>query len=634
MRTIRRSFSSILNLLFLFFVISFTSCESEKENITYRIDVISGEGGTATSSHKEIMEGWEVKLTAIAEDNYRFVNWTVNGKEVSTSNPYTATITAHTQFRANFEKDNYKVTIKAGEGGSAKATPEGEVLKGTKVTFTAIPQDGYGFANWTVNGKVVSTSNPYIATITKDIEIHANFITHKVVVIAGEGGTAKTSNTTVGHNEETTLTAIPYEGYQFLSWTVNGKVVSKNRTFTTSITADTEFVANFIKIITKINGGGLVKTTSNTNGTITLSAIPDESYQFLNWTINGKEVSKNRTFTTSITTDTEFVANFIKIMTKINGEGVVKTVSNINGTITLSATPNEGYQFLNWTINGEEVSKNRTYTTNITADTEFVANFIMVSVKANGKGSVNISINTDGSVTIYAIANKEHIFINWTINDKEISKESSYTTSLSNDTEFIANFKECIENGHKFVDLGLSVKWASCNVGATVPEEYGDYFAWGETETKTIYNEDTYKYYNEGKFTKYRNSNDTLKLEDDAAHVNWGGSWRMPTYEELKELKDSDNCIWEWTTQNGIKGCKITSKKNGNFIFLPSAGYKFNEETRDEKTIGEYWSSTLSSLSSSYAFGLTCGWSGDTEFKNIYINSFRKDGQSVRAVCP
>lgn len=110
-----------------------------------------------------------------------------------------------------------------------------------------------------------------------------------------------------------------------------------------------------------------------------------------------------------------------------------------------------------------------------------------------------------------------------------------------------------MENGHEWVDLGLSVKWATCNVGAIQPEEFGDYFAWGEVETKAIYNWDTYKYYDDFNLTKYT-SNDSktvLDPEDDAATVNWGGAWRMPTKAEQDELRN--NCTWDWTTQ---KWCK------------------------------------------------------------------------------
>ena len=130
---------------------------------------------------------------------------------------------------------------------------------------------------------------------------------------------------------------------------------------------------------------------------------------------------------------------------------------------------------------------------------------------------------------------------------------------------------------HEYVDLGLSVKWATCNMGASSPEEYGDYYAWGETETKSTYDWNTYKWCkgSENTLTKYCTDSDygtvdnktVLDPEDDVAHVKWGGNWRMPTDAEIEELRE--NCIWKWTTQNGKNGYKVTSKKNGNSIFLP-----------------------------------------------------------------
>ena len=148
------------------------------------------------------------------------------------------------------------------------------------------------------------------------------------------------------------------------------------------------------------------------------------------------------------------------------------------------------------------------------------------------------------------------------------------------------------------VDLGLSVKWANMNVGATNPEGYGEYFAWGETATKTTYDWSTYFDTNDGgrSFTKYNNNGGKTILdpEDDAAHVNWGGSWRIPTKAEWQELLD--NCTWTWTTQNGINGYKVTSNKAGytdKFIFLPAAGYRSGSDLDYVGSDGEYWSSSL-----------------------------------------
>ena len=192
---------------------------------------------------------------------------------------------------------------------------------------------------------------------------------------------------------------------------------------------------------------------------------------------------------------------------------------------------------------------------------------------------------------------------------------------------------------HEAVDLGLSVKWATMNIGASAPEEYGDYFAWGETEPKTDYSWETYKWCNGSSYTitKYCTSasygtvdNKTiLDLSDDAANANWGGTWRMPTYAELTELKEK--CTWTWTTQNGTKGYKVTSKTNGNSIFLPAAGYRGKTSLNDAGNAGYYWSSSLDESTI------------NNDAWKVYFNSisrswltgiYRFNGLSVRAVCP
>ncbi|MBR5323296.1 MAG: hypothetical protein IKV14_00570 [Muribaculaceae bacterium] len=195
-----------------------------------------------------------------------------------------------------------------------------------------------------------------------------------------------------------------------------------------------------------------------------------------------------------------------------------------------------------------------------------------------------------------------------------------------------------IHNGHEYVDLGLSVKWATCNVGATTSEEYGDYFAWGETSPKTTYNWSTYKYCNGSSITMTKYCTDsyygtvdnktTLELSDDAARVNWGGKWRMPTRAEQDELRNTSNCTWTWTTQNGVKGYKVTSKKNGNSIFLPAPGFRYDDDLSGAGSGGSYWSRSLYTYASGSAFHVNF-YSGSVDWciDNRYY------GQSVRAVC-
>ena len=172
-------------------------------------------------------------------------------------------------------------------------------------------------------------------------------------------------------------------------------------------------------------------------------------------------------------------------------------------------------------------------------------------------------------------------------------------------------------NGHAYVDLGLSVKWATCNVGASSPSAYGDYFAWGETKTKLSY------YEGNCSTSNVSMSDFSGNAQYDAATANWGGNWRMPTYSEMSELLY--NCTWTWTGQ----GYEVKSKTNGNSIFLPAAGYK-DSYVRDAGSGGYYW------VSSPYY----SSWEEDKYADDLYFystnysSSYRSRffGHSVRPV--
>ena len=189
---------------------------------------------------------------------------------------------------------------------------------------------------------------------------------------------------------------------------------------------------------------------------------------------------------------------------------------------------------------------------------------------------------------------------------------------------------------HRYVDLGLpsGTLWATCNVGASRPEESGDYFAWGETEPKDVYDWSTYKWCN-GSYntlTKYCNGNNSgtvdnlteLYPEDDAAYVNWGSSWRMPTDDQLMEL--STNCSTNWTTRNGVNGYLFIGL-NGKTMFLPAAGYRYVWSGAISDDDGHYWSRTLDWVYPRIALNI------DFNSKNIWHSSNdRCYGSAVRAV--
>ena len=230
------------------------------------------------------------------------------------------------------------------------------------------------------------------------------------------------------------------------------------------------------------------------------------------------------------------------------------------------------------------------------------------SKKSSGSGLGNFTVNLSN-----LSAGTKYYVRAYAINEVGTSYGStiSFTTEQSSSTSNT-------ENGHQYVDLGLSVKWATCNVGTTKPEGYGDYFAWGETRSKSYYNGSSYSYYD---------NPTTLPLSADAARANWGGQWRMPTIDEFEELRN--NCTWKWTTQNGVNGYKVTSNSNGNYIFLPAAGYRDLGSLYGAGDYGYYWSSSAYGPNYSTTALYLYFYSTWKDRKNDY----KAAGRSVRPVC-
>ena len=208
-----------------------------------------------------------------------------------------------------------------------------------------------------------------------------------------------------------------------------------------------------------------------------------------------------------------------------------------------------------------------------------------------------------------------------------LNDNSKVTYSISQVKE--VSFVESEE--HEYVDLGLpsGTLWATCNIGANSPEEYGDYLAWGETTTKSDYNWSTYFDTDNGSsFKKYNSNGGLTELQptDDAATANWGSDWQMPSLAQIQELCSS-NTTTEWTQVNGVNGRKITSKSNGNSIFLPAAGYRYGTSLYSAGSYGYYWSRSLYAGNAYNAYYLY--------FLSDYIGwnyGYRRFGQSVRPV--
>ena len=279
-----------------------------------------------------------------------------------------------------------------------------------------------------------------------------------------------------------------------------------------------------------------------------------------------------------------------------------------------------------------------------------------ISVSAVTLNPTSVTINEGETVNITATispSNASNQKVIWSSSDAHvasvsdgkvtgISKGSATITATADDNGKTAqcsvsvNAKSGDDNGGTnqsitAIDLGLSVKWANFNLGATTQEGYGDYYAWGETKTKTNYDWTTYKWCNGTMYslTKYNtltsngsvDNKTTLELEDDVAHTLLGSKWRIPTKAEWEELEDE--CQWQEMTHNLVMGYLITGK-NGNKIFLPAAGYKSENEFYGANKYYHYYSSSLREGVPEHAWECNC--TGEC------VGSWRNNGYPIRSV--
>ncbi len=248
----------------------------------------------------------------------------------------------------------------------------------------------------------------------------------------------------------------------------------------------------------------------------------------------------------------------------------------------------------------------------------------IVKFEGDGTLSSNYGITSNGTVSVtWKPADK---------NDKLYATLYDHTGGIIDRAEYASVEEDEITPGQE-VDLGLSVNWGGWNVGASSPEQYGGYYAWGETEEKSDYDWDTYKYWFDsdgdgywdyGEFTNI--GSNISGTQYDVARQKWGGSWRMPTNAEFDEL--TSKCAWTWITYKGVNGYKVTGP-NGNSIFLPAAGCRYGTSLRGDGSSGGYWSATLYEDGyGSYAWSLN--FINGYYYGSYYSN--RNDGHTVRPV--
>jgi len=325
----------------------------------------------------------------------------------------------------------------------------------------------------------------------------------------------------------------------------------------------------------------------------------------------------------------------------INGTGTGSFTSNITGL-----TANTTYYVRAYATNskGTAYGEERSFTTIATTIPQ-ITTANVTSIRTNG-AVCGGNVTSDGYLSVTSRGVCWSTSPNPTINDSKTINGTGTGSFTSNITGLTANTTYYVRayatnskgtaygeersfrtsantgtiNGYTWVDLGLSsgLKWATCNVGATTPEGYGNYYAWGETSTKTSYVQSNSV--TDGQQISDFSGNATY----DAARANWGSTWRMPTKVEVEELVN--NCTWTWTTQNGVNGMRVTGP-NGNSIFLPAAGYRFGSWHYRVGEFGNYLSSTP------YESGTDRVYDYDFDSGNLSVNwDVRYNGHTIRPV--
>ena len=365
---------------------------------TYNITVSANptNGGTVAGGGT-YNQGQSCTVTATANSGYTFTNWTENGNVVSTQANYTFNVNSNRTLVANFtaQTQQYNITVSANPTNGGTVTGGGSYNQGASCTVSATANSGYTFNNWTENGNVVSSQANYTFTVNGNRTLVANFTaqpqnyTISVSANPAEGGTV-TGGGSYQQGQTCTVHATPATGYNFVRWTENGSSVSTNPNYSFTVTGNRTLVAQFegqsYYIATNSNPSNGGTTSGNglyTHGQqCTVTATPAEGYAFEKWTEGGSQVSTDASYTFTVTSGHNFVANFtvqtFEIVTNINlAEGGIVTgggTYQYGDQVTVNVVTVEDYAFRNWTENGEVVSEEKTYTFTATANRNLTAN--------------------------------------------------------------------------------------------------------------------------------------------------------------------------------------------------------------------------------------------------------------------
>ena len=379
--------------------------QSQQQSYTISVSANPSNGGSVTGGGT-YQQGQQCTVSATAATGYTFLRWTENGSQVSTNPNYTFTVTGNRTLVAQFQQQNYNISVSANPSNGGSVSGGGAYHYGDNCTVHATPANGYTFLRWTENGTQVSTNANYTFTVTGNRTLVAQFQTQTYTISATAdpttGGTVSGGGT-FNYGQSCTLTASPAPGYTFVNWTKNGTQVSSNATYTFSVTESATYVAHFqiqsyvISVNANPTNGGTVTGGGSFNygASCTVTATANTGYDFVNWTENGTPVSTNASYTFSVTGYRTLTANFelqtIEITATVEPEeGGTATgggTYNYGEEVTISVETNEDWAFQNWTKNGVVVSEEKTFTFTATENCNLIANLLYTEGVGEQNGS-------------------------------------------------------------------------------------------------------------------------------------------------------------------------------------------------------------------------------------------------------
>ena len=440
-------------------------------------------GGTVTGGGT-YNQGQQCTVSASANAGFTFTNWTENGNVVSTQANYTFQVNGNRTLVANFQAmpQNYNISVSANPTNGGTVGGGGTFNQGASCTVTATANTGYTFTNWTENGNVVSTTPRYTFTVTGNRNLVANFTQQNYTINVSAdpalGGTV-TGGGAFHYGDNCTVRATANNGYTFANWTESGNVVSTNANYSFTVTGNRTLVANFqmqsytVSVSAdpaeggNVTGGG----TFNYGQSCTLTATPATGYNFVRWTKNGQQVSTNATYTFNVTESAAFVAQFqlqscAIFVSAYPVEGGITTGGGsylYGDNLTVTASANEGYNFISWVEDDNVVSTEANYNFTVTGSRSLTAIFeaqtfeVKASIDPMEAGNIigEGTYSYGEEVVLTINRNEDYAFVNWTEDGEVVSEDMTYTFIITSDRNLVAHFDYTSGIGEQMVDINL-----------------------------------------------------------------------------------------------------------------------------------------------------------------------------------